>query len=538
MKVKTGNLPSFFPGPNRVRLPIRPYWIVAFVLGQNIFAQEQETQIRDRAVEAAMEAMKPLAEEARSDPNLPTYHYVSPGGRLGDMNGPIWRKGWYHLFFQLFPGYDLDHHPAARQHWGHARSRDLVHWEQLPVAIWPSVEKGEDRCFSGTQVIRSDGVPMVFYSSMGHPKGQVWAAEAEDEDLIRWRKIDRNPVLVCDRETHGGIALSEWRDPYIFDVAGQKYLIMGGCRKYFPLARVERGDAWRWELPEPVGAGNPGDDTVPLYRAENAALTRWKFIGFLFDNPDDTVISHDCPLFFEVDGKWVLVLGEHTGVDMNLGSRASYYVGDLDKETMQFRPQFRGRFFAGWGPNVLRDGKGRWVAWSFLGGFHNTRGWRNCMTLPRVLSILPDGRLGQTPAPELEALRGRKFEFPRMDLENEFRILEGLEGDALEIVAEFDIGTAKKCGIRLRCSPEGKGGRGIEFRDLLAKCREAGLIGETGRIKAHIFLDRSVAEIYVNDRSNHAVVLDARPEDVSVTAFAEGGSAKVLSITAWELGSN
>lgn len=491
--------------------------------------------MRDRAIEGAMKAMGRLARQAQSDPACPVYHFVSPGGRLGDMNGPIWYHGYYHIFYQLFPKHDQDYHPDARQHWGHARSADLVHWEQLPIAIWPSVEQGEDKCFSGTQTINGRNQPMIFYSSMGHQDGQVWAAAPEDDGLIKWHKIDENPVLVCNQQTHRGLVLSEWRDPFIFEVRNQKYMIMGGGKKHFPITKVDDGDTYHWELAETVGPDNPGEDAVPLYRAENDALTSWKFIGFLFDNPHDEVINHDCPLFFEVDGKWVLALGEHTGENKRLGSRATYYVGTLDEKKMRFEPEFRGRFYAGWGPNVLRDGQDRWIMWSFLGGFRNPQGWRNCMTLPRVLSILPDGRLGQEPAPELRMLRGQTIEFPEMALHDEANTLKGVEGDALEILAEFDLGTADHCGIRLRSSQNGKGGRAVDFCDLRRKCRDANLVGDTDRIRAHIFLDKSLVEIYVNGRSNHAAIVTARPEDRCVTVFSQGGSARLVSLKAWNL---
>ena len=479
--------------------------------------------------------MAGLAKTAQSDPTRPAYHFVSPGGRLGDMNGPIWHQGHYHIFYQLFPKHDQDHHPEARQHWGHACSADLVHWEQLPIAIWPSIHKGEDRCFSGTQTINNQNVPMIFYSSMGHRQGQVWAAVAEDEKLMRWRKLDENPVLVCNRETHSGLVLSEWRDPFIFDVGNQKYMIMGGGKKHFPIEKAKIGDSYHWELVETVSPSNPGDDAVPLYCAENEALTSWKFVGFLFDNPHDEVINHDCPLFFEVGGKWVLVLGEHTGENKRLGSRATYYVGELHEDKMRFESELRGRFFSGWGPNVLRDDKGRWIMWSFLGGFQDSRGWRNCMTLPRVLSILPDGRLGQKPAPELRRLRRKAVALGQMDLDDEVRTLGGVEGDVLEMIAEFEIGTADKCGISLRCSRDGKDGSMIDLCELRRRCQEANLLGETNRIKAHIFLDKSLVEIYVNDRSNHARIIDTRHDSPFVAAFAQRGSARLLSLRAWEL---
>ena len=69
-----------------------------------------------------------------SDPYRPSYHYVNPEGRLNDPNGLCYWQGRHHLFYQAYPPED------PRQHWGHAVSDDLVHWTDLPLAIYPGIE--------------------------------------------------------------------------------------------------------------------------------------------------------------------------------------------------------------------------------------------------------------------------------------------------------------------------------------------------------------------------------------------------------------
>ena len=102
----------------------------------------------------------PLAE---SDPARPAYHFRPPANWNNDPNGTIFYKGWHHLFYQLNPyGSEWGH-----MHWGHARSRDLVNWEHLPIALWPSLEKGEEHVFSGGAIIAADGRPRLFYTSIG-----------------------------------------------------------------------------------------------------------------------------------------------------------------------------------------------------------------------------------------------------------------------------------------------------------------------------------------------------------------------------------
>src|ERR1051325_7929627 len=93
----------------------------------------------------AMDAVRAAIPTAEADPQRPRYHFRPPANWTNDPNGTIYYKGWHHLFYQLNPF-------AARigsQHWGHARSRNLVNWEHLPIAIWPSANKGERFIFSG-----------------------------------------------------------------------------------------------------------------------------------------------------------------------------------------------------------------------------------------------------------------------------------------------------------------------------------------------------------------------------------------------------
>src|SRR5690348_100974 len=159
-----------------------------------------------KATQAVLDAV-PLAE---SDPDRPMYHFRPPANWTNDPNGTIYYRGWHHLFYQLNPF-------AARigsQHWGHARSRDLVNWEHLPIAIWPSEDKGEKAIFSGGAIIAPDGKPRLFYTSIGKPQPEQWMVIPKDDDLIVCEKYAGNPVL--SQAAHASGPIAQWRDPFLF----------------------------------------------------------------------------------------------------------------------------------------------------------------------------------------------------------------------------------------------------------------------------------------------------------------------------------
>src|ERR1051326_8876555 len=120
----------------------------------------------DPALIKATRAVLDAVPTAEMDPDRPVYHFHPPANWTNDPNGTLYYRGWHHLFYQLNPF-------AARignQHWGHARSRDLVNWEHLPIAISPSADRGETAIFSGGATMSADGRPRVFYTSIGRPQ--------------------------------------------------------------------------------------------------------------------------------------------------------------------------------------------------------------------------------------------------------------------------------------------------------------------------------------------------------------------------------
>ena len=224
------------------------------------------------AIDQAMASLAAASPKAAADPTRPIYHFRPPANWMNDPNGTIYHDGYYHLFYQHNPYGDTWGHI----HWGHARSKDLVHWEHLPIALWPSLEQGEEHCFSGCAWINGRGQPMLCYTKVSPDAGETrrpneqWAALG-DEAMILWQKHPANPILQLS--THGGPAFEgSWRDPFIFEEAGRTFMV--------------------------VGATTGQEATVALYEAADGTLTRWTYRGLLISLPLAELRFFECPNFF------------------------------------------------------------------------------------------------------------------------------------------------------------------------------------------------------------------------------------------------
>lgn len=465
---------------------------------------------RDALLERANAGTREAAERVKDDPSRPTFHVVAPGNWMNDPNGPIYYKGYYHLFYQHNPYGD----DWGNMHWGHVRSRDLARWEHLPIALWPSRTLGEDHVFSGSATIGPDGRPLAFYTSIGPRPPEQWAAVPEDDDLVRWRKHPANPVLT--EALHGDVKVHEWRDPFVFPVGDETYMVLGGN----------------------LNASAGGQAVVLVYRAEDRDLTRWSYRGVLFRHPDPEVKNIECPLLVPSGDRWLLIVSQGQPVD--------WFVGDLDPATMRFTPAGRGKIDFGqlYAPNVLmNDPEGRRILWGWVNGVPGGKGWRHCLTLPRVLTISDDGRLAQAPARSLETLRGPRRAVEGVVLRPGPNPLEGVRGEALEVRATIRPGGARVVGLDVLRSEDGSRSAPIRYD------REAGMLDVAGSrapfalgpgepLDLHVFVDHSILEVSA-DRGRVWItrVVDYRPGEVGVSAHAEGGEARLEGLESWPLGS-
>ncbi len=453
------------------------------MLSARVHAEDSDSELA-KATQAVLAAI-PTAE---SDPQRPVYHFHPPANWTNDPNGPLYYKAWHHLFYQLNP-FEAR---LGNQHWGHARSRDLVNWEHLPIAIGPSSELGEKAIFSGGAAIAGDGRPRVIYTSIGHPQPEQWMVIPVDDDLFRWEKYRGNPVLA--QAAHIAGPISQWRDPFLFQQSGATYMVCGG-------------------------AGINGRAQVQLYRALKPDLTQWKHLGAVFQGLEREIRNFECPNLFPLDGKWVLIVSPNRACE--------YWIGDLDTDGVEFMPTAHGVLDAGeaYASNVYVDNKGRTILW--LWGRTNTpegKRWGSVMTLPRILSLSADGYLQQSPAPEFEVLRGPVTGFPATALEKPF-VPEGVATDCAEIEAEFTgDGTF---GIELRRARDGTPGivaaleTGFQGTYLKIGASRA-FVGRASRYEIRVFLDKCSIEVYVN--GGVAAIynaVNATPDDLGIAVFGQ-----------------
>lgn len=467
------------------------------------------------STDKAHAAVQSAIPQASKDPTRPVYHFRPPAQWMNDICGAIYHNGYYHIFYQYDP-FTGDRWGDDYTAWAHARSKDLVRWEDLPWAFVPMKDRGERRCNSGCVTRDGNGQPMIFYTFV--PEGQDathlgkrehWGVIPLDDDLIRWRRVKDAPLMAAGISGVPAEVNAGWSDPFVFRSGGRTFVTFKSC-----------------------------DGLV--CEAVDVELTQWKYAGRI-DGVDG-----ECPNFFPLQDKWVLLRSTKP---------PSFVVGDFDAKTISFQmngpqgvldygfgespPKDRAWTRGLYATNTFFDETGRCIMVGWVCGFKPGRGWNGCMSLPRVLSLDDDHNLIQTPAPELGSLRGRHYHNDNLRLSNETRQLDGVEGDRLEIIAEFVPNDASAFGLKVRSSKDG--------RNALLLRHAGGILNVAGTevpvpvdvgtesLRLHVFLDKSVMEVFINDGPTSVTRVDYPGEDdLGVAVFAEG-TATVTSVNVWEI---
>lgn len=316
------------------------------------------------------------------------HHYATEKGWVNDPNGLVYYKGYYHVFYQHDPFYETpwdDDKKPTPKHWGHARTKDFLTWEELPVAISPDRDYDVDGCWSGTAIVK-DGILYLAYASISEKRESQTVSIAYSTDGVSFTKYENNPVI----RSYPADGSKDFRDPSLCEIDGVFYCVMA--------------------------SGNGTKARLLLYKSDD--LFDWQYLGIIYekdfegDYVDGDRIAralYECPSVMtsgdkllmtasvgriKEDGSWVHDFLATFGTFKN-GRFTAEYANDLIKGPDQYAGQ------------VFKDHKGRCILISWIPG------WRyagyvegkdvGCMSMPYEIK-LEGGRITAYPVEEVRHL--------------------------------------------------------------------------------------------------------------------------------------
>jgi sucrose-6-phosphate hydrolase SacC (GH32 family) len=457
---------------------------------------------------AALKAVEPGdavkgGEDLYREPLRGQFHFSPKRGWNNDPNGLVFFDGEYHLFFQ--------HNPYGwgwgNMHWGHAVSKDLVHWQELGDVLSPDPM---GPMFSGSAVVDRDNTcgfgkggkpPLVLvYTAAGDPTTQCLAYSLDGRNFIKYAK---NPVV---RQITAGN-----RDPKVLWHRPTKRWVMAlyvGTKKGHAVHFLTSPNLKDWKLAsvtEAVGKGN-----------------------YLYECPD----FFELPVDGDVDNrKWVL-----------MAANTEYAVGTFDGTT--FTPEQarlsgqRGKGF--YAPQTFADipaADGRRIQ---IGWFQTpTPGmpFNQSMSIPLELRLTAtaDGpRLTWTPVRELEALRTRSHRIGPLTLKPDVpNPLAGIEVELIELRAEFEPAAVGEVAFSVR-------GATIAYdakrREIVVNGHRAPAPPLNGKQRLTVFCDRTGLEVFTGGGLTYVPLpFVPRADDRLLAVGVKGASVRFTSLTVHEM---
>ena len=468
------------------------------VLGENSVlvgaVSEDDAKMATRAKGARAPAPPYIAETPAMPKDVPpdwlTYHLAHPGpgiGMPGDPNPAYFYKGLYHLHYIY-----KNKHGFA---FAHVSSKDMVTWKWHPtVLVGPNTGHG---MFSGTGFFTKDGRPAMIYHGQG--SGNNYLVFALDDNLDEWT----TPVAVKPKTESGKDAKIRMWDPDCWLNGDTYYAISGGG---------------------------------PPHLMKSSDLKDWVYLGLLLheDMPDLGVSKNEdvsCANMFKIGNKWMLLCISH-----QMGCR--YYLGVFKDE--RYLPEFHAmmnwkdcNFFA---PESLLTPDGRRVMWAWcrLDGAQSA-----IQSLPRELSLPDDGVLRIKPLRELKKLRYDEREEGNITVKSDTsHILRKIAGDTIELSVTIKPTDAVEYGVSVFCDKDGRGfdisinpeSKVISVGDI----KPPFVLRKGEDLNLRIFLDKSMVEIFVNDRQGAVYMHKHDTENVGVSLFSKGGDI-TAKVKGWKM---
>lgn len=456
-------------------------------------------------------AAKPEKKEY-SEKYRPQFHFSAKSNWMSNPSGLVFYDGEYHLFFQ--------HNPSGNKwghmHWGHAVSHDLVHWKQLPVAIFPdkdSTDTTHCAAWSGCAVVDTENrtglqsgankTLLAFYTS--YKCGQRMAYS--NDKGRTWKKYSENPLIpfVENEDAH---------DPNIFWHEPSQTWVMTLYRK---------------------PNGNTAEKGISFYSSTN--LIDWKFQSHLpgfFECPNLLELSYDSN---EDEKQWAL-----------LGGNGAYVFGDFDGKT--FSPK-TGKIKLDYGKNFYAtqtwknhpEGKVIQLAW-MRGGQYPEMPFTGQMSFPSELKIreTPSGPIiVRNPIEKISSLHGKKLIKKNKNLmpglNNNF--LSAINGQTIHIVADISIKSADAFGFMVAHSRKNNGVEiryDVKNKTLYCLGTKAFVEPIDDQLHFEILVDRTSVELFVN-HGEVSLSTCFLPEEKSenLVLWTQGGEIFIQNMEVYKL---
>ena len=275
-------------------------YYVPFALGKGKTATVKILGLKKDALALNLLKLSDTFDTTNTDYYRPSYHFTPLYGWMNDPNGMVYKNGEYHLYFQYNP-YGSK---WGNMHWGHAVSKDLVHWEHLDPAI---ARDPVGHIFSGSSVVDKKNTAgfgknaiIAIYTNNSVNHDEVQCLAYSNDNGRTFTKYEGNPVLTPFD------GLKDFRDPKVF--------------------WYEKGKCWYMIV--------SADKEMRLYKSKN--LKKWNYVSAFGKGIGQQPCQYECPDFFQlpVNGdkkkmKWVMTMNINPGCWFG-GSATEYFVGDFD----------------------------------------------------------------------------------------------------------------------------------------------------------------------------------------------------------------
>ena len=408
-------------------------YYVPFALGDGKTATVKILGLKKDALAINLMRLSDTFDTTNTDYYRPSYHFTPLYGWMNDPNGMVYKDGEYHLYFQYNP-YGSK---WGNMHWGHAVSRDLIHWEHLDPAI---ARDPVGHIFSGSSVVDKKNTAgfgkdaiIAIYTNNSVNHDEVQCIAYSNDNGRTFTKYEGNPVLTPFD------GLKDFRDPKVF--------------------WYEKDKCWFMIV--------SADKETRFYKSKN--LKKWDYVSAFGKGLGQQPCQYECPDFFQlpVNGdeknmKWVMTMNINPGCWFG-GSATEYFVGDFDGKNFTCpdanevkwldwgKDHYATVTFSNTGSRVLAI---TWMSnWQYanLTPFKQNRGANG---LPRELKLYEkNGKyyISEDVAPEALALRKSTKELGSQTVEGEKAFAgatSGMEG-AFEIEADVTADANGIAGIEL-----------------------------------------------------------------------------------------